>query len=80
MSRPDRTDWSDLLDRVEARTHHLQAALAGQIPQARSGSDPTLEKIPMMPPTPLERVRLDIVLAAHRAAEARLRDGQNTAR
>jgi hypothetical protein len=36
------------------------------------GPDPTLECIPMVAPTGFERVRLSIVVPAHRDAQARL--------
>lgn len=66
------TEWTDLIDRIEARLHKLEAAAANPDARVDPGPDPTLENIPMVPPSAFERLRLAAVIPAHRQATENL--------
>lgn len=75
MSDRDRTtEWTLLLDRIEARLRRLETAIAAPGISVEPGPDPSLEPIPMVAPTAFERARLAVVLPAHRYAAARFAD------
>jgi hypothetical protein len=68
------TEWTMLLDRMEARLRRLEAALETPGTALEPGPDPSLESIPMVAPTGFERARLAVVLPAHRYAAAKFAD------
>lgn len=77
--RPRTTEWTALLDRMEARLRRLELATARRDLTVEPGPDPTLEPIPMVAPTGFERARLATVLPAHRYAEAKFADLRGSA-